>query len=146
MAVVLCCVPVALAAVPACLPDIGSDTQAHRDDCRFPRSARLLTAADYSYVFDKAQRSADRYFTVLYRPQERGEARLGLAIAKKQLRRAVDRHRVKRLIRETFRLSRSGIDAVDIVVLAKSGLDQQDNAVLRQSLEKHWRRVSCAGC
>ena len=43
-------------------------------------------------------------------------ARLGLVIGKKLLRRAVDRNRVKRCIRERFRLRRSDLPACDLIV------------------------------
>lgn len=43
-------------------------------------------------------------------------ARLGLIVGKRQLKRAVDRNRVKRVLRETFRVNRSTLPAVDIVV------------------------------
>lgn len=43
-------------------------------------------------------------------------ARLGLVIGKKLLRRAVDRNRVKRCIRECFRLRRSDLPACDLIV------------------------------
>ncbi len=43
-------------------------------------------------------------------------ARLGLIVGKRQLKRAVDRNQVKRVLRETFRVNRSILPAIDIVV------------------------------
>ncbi len=43
-------------------------------------------------------------------------ARLGLIVGKRQLKRAVDRNRVKRVLRETFRMRRAILPAYDIVV------------------------------
>ena len=43
-------------------------------------------------------------------------ARLGLVIGKRAVRRAVDRNRVKRVLRETFRIRRLELPCVDIVV------------------------------
>lgn len=43
-----------------------------------------------------------------------GVARLGMIVAKKVLRRAVDRNRAKRVVRESFR--RQSLEAVDVVV------------------------------
>lgn len=48
-------------------------------------------------------------------PSQADSARLGLVVAKKVLRRAVDRNRAKRAIRESFRLNQR-LPAVDIVV------------------------------
>lgn len=69
-------------------------------------------------------------------------ARLGLAISKKVARRAVDRNRIKRLIRESFRSIRCQLPPNDIVVLARSATSAADNDRLFASLAAHWRRLS----
>ena len=53
------------------------------------------------------------------------QARIGFAISKKHLGRAVARNRVKRLLRENFRVSRSGLPALDLVVLSQRELAGQ---------------------
>ncbi|MBS1141185.1 MAG: ribonuclease protein component [Proteobacteria bacterium] len=50
------------------------------------------------------------------RPESNTEARLGLVVGKKLLKRAVDRNLVKRIVREQFRLRRAGLPPVDLVV------------------------------
>lgn len=105
----------------------------------FTRRQRLLTAADYTRVFTKAQRSSDRYFTVLMRQHAGGPARLGLAIAKKQLPRAVDRNRVKRIVRESFRQHQ--LQDHDFVVLARWDTLTATNDELFASLRLHWKRL-----
>ncbi|MFV2061014.1 MAG: ribonuclease P protein component, partial [Gammaproteobacteria bacterium] len=72
---------------------------------RFTRSSRLTDAAEYAYVFAQACKQSNKHFTLLSRQNDREVARLGLAIAKKQLRLAVSRNRIKRLIRESFRFN-----------------------------------------
>jgi ribonuclease P protein component len=101
----------------------------------------LLVAADFDPVFRQSQRSADQNFTVLFRPNRLGYARVGLAIAKKRVRRAVDRNRLKRLIRESFRNARPELDGLDIVVLARNNTARADNATLFVSLERHWQML-----
>ena len=66
---------------------------------------------------------------------------MGLAIARKQVRRAVDRNRLKRLVREVFRHHRAGLTGVDLVVMARSAAVKADNAALRASLVRHFARV-----
>ena len=73
---------------------------------------------------------------------ETGRARLGLAISKKQARRAVDRNRLKRLIRESFRCQREQFDDTDLVVMARSAALSIDNAKLRASLERHFFKLA----
>lgn len=75
------------------------------------------------------------------RNDRRETARLGLAIAKKHVRLAVDRNRVKRLIRESFRRQRNSLKGLDIVVLARPGIEKVDNPTLFASLQQHWQRL-----
>lgn len=104
----------------------------------FSRQFRLGKAADFKHVFESAEKSADSYLTVLARPNPLGHARLGLAISKKTVRNAADRNRIKRLIRESFRLRRHGLGNLDIVVLARSAANNADRAALRCSIDRHW--------
>ena len=79
---------------------------------------------------------------MLYRPSARDSARLGLAVAKKHLKRAVDRNRIKRLVRESFRQQRDLLEGLDIVVLVKPGIETADNRTLLDALDRHWQRLS----
>ncbi|MEN8220394.1 MAG: ribonuclease P protein component [Pseudomonadota bacterium] len=108
----------------------------------FTRQLRLLKAQDYKYVFERPAKSTDPYLTVLARPNGRDFARLGLAISKKRLKRAVDRNRLKRLIRESFRHHQSHLAGLDCVVLAKNGVAQVNNHTLLLSLARHWQQLS----
>ena len=109
----------------------------------FRRDQRLLTAKDYKRVFARAERSVDRYWTVLARPQAGNKPRLGLAIAKKVVRDASARNRLKRLVRESFRHRATEMLSLDFVVLVRRDAMRATNAALYGSLDKHWRRL-CA--
>ena len=135
-------------------------------DSRFSRDARLVNGYQYSRVFEKNSRSADRYFTILsrsssdhqFRDQKSGAnnnegsvevstsnqpipARLGMAVAKKCAKRAVDRNRLKRLARESFRQHKHSLAGFDIVLLARHASVTASNKTLLESLEMHWSRV-----
>lgn len=104
---------------------------------RFPRHARLLNGSDFNQVFDKSVRSSDQYFTVLARPNNLEQARLGMAISKRRVKLSVVRSRLKRIVRENFRLTQQNVSA-DYVVLAGKQCAKATNQELRESLEKHW--------
>lgn len=106
----------------------------------FPRAVRLLNGADYQRVFKQARKASDQHFTVLARANPGAGARLGLAVAKKQARRAVDRNRLKRLIRESFRHHQDLLAGLDLVVMIRPACLRSDNASLRLSLEKLWQK------
>jgi ribonuclease P protein component len=84
------------------------------------------------------------YFTVLVSRRDGGPARLGLAISKKQVRRAVDRNRLKRLAREVFRHHRAELAGNDLVVMARSAAVAADSVRLSESLVRHIRRLVSA--
>ena len=110
--------------------------------CGFPRAIRLLTGSEYQRVFADAVRIRGRNLTLLYRARAvDGPARLGLAIGKRQVRRAVDRNRIKRIVREAFRQRRSSLPAVDLVVLARSGAATCDRRLLRSEIESFLDRL-----
>jgi ribonuclease P protein component len=107
----------------------------------FPRDARLSSKADYQYVFNRPVKSVDYCFTVLARKSETSHARLGLAISKKCARRAVDRNRLKRVVRETFRLERQNLTGLDFVVLCRTGAGDRSNRELAAILVAHFQRI-----
>ncbi|MFT6915284.1 MAG: ribonuclease P protein component [Motiliproteus sp.] len=109
----------------------------------FPRSSRLLNAGDYRAVFNGAQlKVSDRNLLILATPSQLSHPRVGLVIAKKNVRLAVQRNRVKRIIRESFRLQNSELPNLDIVVLARRGLGDLDNPALQRLIEHSWQRLS----
>jgi len=83
-------------------------------------------------------------FTVLFRPSEEQEARLGLAIAKKHCRLATERNRIKRVVRESFRRHKAELAGLDIVVLNSPVATKVTNEQLFRCLEKHWQRCNNA--
>jgi ribonuclease P protein component len=79
--------------------------------------------------------------TILATANGLGYPRLGLAIAKKNARRALDRNRIKRIIRESFRQNQTRLPAIDLVVMAKPQTKSAKNSELFISLEYHWTRL-----
>ena len=76
-----------------------------------PKEARLLKRADFLRVYENGQRFEGRFMTVFILPAELGCHRVGVTATKKAIGKAHDRNRAKRLLRESFRLSRAELDA-----------------------------------
>jgi len=104
----------------------------------FGRDSRLRSAADFDNVFKYGTRASDSFFTVIARPNRRGSARLGIAVSKRTARRAVERNRIKRVIRESFRQSPVRDLPVDLVILAKAAATATPNDKLRKALDRRW--------
>lgn len=109
---------------------------------RFTKSLRLLCAADFKPVFDDAPfRASHQFFLILARPNQADFPRLGLVMAKKHIRLAVERNRMKRLIRESFRLHQQALAGADVVVLSRKGMDSLSNSEFNAQLEQQWQRI-----
>lgn len=111
----------------------------------FSKHLRLLKPKEFAHVFAKAERFGNRNWTFIVRPNHLSEPRLGLAIAKKQLSRAVWRNRVKRLAREAFRQHKEDLSGYDIVVLGRRGMQEIDNQTLHQSFLHLIRKIRQSG-
>lgn len=108
----------------------------------FPRRLRLLNAGEYRHVFDHAAfKIHGKGLLALASPNTRGHPRVGLVFSKKNVRLAVDRNRLKRLVRESIRLQQHRLPAVDIVVLSRRGVHELDNDTLHRQLYGMWRRL-----
>jgi ribonuclease P protein component len=107
----------------------------------FPLGARMSRPAEFRRVFAQPIRSSDAYFSILARLNAVGAPRVGLAISKKCAPRAIDRNRLKRLARESFRLARARLPNVDIVVTCRRTATTAPNALLAISLSAHWQRI-----
>lgn len=108
----------------------------------YPRALRLLTPAHFSNVFANAIPAPSKTLTLLARfNPELEHPRLGVTIAKNRVRKACQRNRCKRIIRESFRLQQHNLPNIDIVVVGKTGLDQLSNQELHTQLDYLWRKL-----
>jgi ribonuclease P protein component len=112
----------------------------------FPHTAHVRASDDFTRCFASGSRAGGRYFRCVFRPAEEAEAvngaRLGLAISRKVDTRAVERNRLKRLIREWFRHHRGGFSAGDLVVTGKFEARGVDPARLFADLDAIARRLA----
>lgn len=107
----------------------------------FGRDLRLLTALQYKAVFDHVDiKVACPQLLLLARHNDTGHPRLGLVIARKHLKLASSRNRVKRQIRESFRRHRYTLPAMDIIVMSRPGTGREPD--LATLLVKQWQRLS----
>lgn len=88
---------------------------------RFGRDDRIRVRSDFQAVQGRGRKVHTAHYLMMVLPRSDERTRLGLTVTKK-IGTAVERNRVKRVLREVFRLNRSLFPSgFDIVVIAKSG-------------------------
>jgi ribonuclease P protein component len=106
-----------------------------------PPSARLRRAADFAALQSATGRLQTRHFLLRWMDTPAGAARLGLAVSRKVSKRAVERNRIKRIIRESFRSHRETLPPLDVLVIARASASTSANPVLRVDLDHAWRKL-----
>jgi ribonuclease P protein component len=108
----------------------------------FDKSRRLLNKSEYDLVFQQNNKLHTTGLIMLYRFHSQAHARIGFALSKKAIPKACQRNRIKRVLRESFRVA--NLPPVDVVFLAKKGVISLENQVLRARLHQLWLELSLA--
>lgn len=101
----------------------------------------MLTPAQFKSVFSNPIKASSAEITLLAIPNSEQHPRLGLTVAKRYVKRANQRNRIKRVIRDSFRLNQHDIPHLDIVVLVRNGVMEMENAEINKLIEKLWRKL-----
>lgn len=108
----------------------------------YPPSARLRRPADFALLRREAKRIPGGAFHGQYRVSAAGQPRLGTAISRRVSKRAVVRNRIRRIVRESFRLHRGRLPPCDVLLIATSAAAEQPVGALRDELQRIWNRLA----
>lgn len=115
---------------------------------RFPRAARLLAPREFQNVFSLGRRlngPAFRLHALVSDPavsaNASAPARLGISVPKRVAALAVERNRIRRIARESFRFLRGQLPPGDYVLVAQREAKGAGATVLRDALSALWRRA-----
>ncbi|MBF7728875.1 ribonuclease P protein component [Pseudomonas sp. N040] len=108
----------------------------------FSRENRLLIPRQFKAVFDSPSgKIPGKNVLLLARDNGLDHPRLGLVIGKKSVKLSVERNRLKRLIRESFRKHQALLAGWDIVIVARKGIADSDNVEITRQFDKFWKRL-----
>ena len=99
-----------------------------------PKTERLLNRKDFVNLNRLGKRYRTKHFTFIIKDNGLDVCRLGITVSKK-IGNAVTRNRVKRLIREIYRLQKNDIPkGHDVVIVAKSGAGDLDSWKMKEEI------------
>lgn len=108
----------------------------------YPRTARLLKAGDFAALRGRSKRIGARHFLAEYCSNEKPTCRLGQAVSRRVSKRAVERNRIKRVVRESYRHVRGQLSCVDILLIARSSAANTPSTDLRDDLASLWKKFA----
>lgn len=103
-------------------------------DQGFRSAHRLHKTDEYSSVFAFRRVLRGRWFNLHYCPNSLGHSRIGLVVAKKLAKRAVQRNLVKRIGRDLFRHTQADLPAHDLVLRLSAKLDNVTRRMMREDM------------
>jgi ribonuclease P protein component len=119
-----------------------SSRRAAREGLELPAQRRLRLKSQFEAVYARGRRFGDGFFGVIAHANDTERPRLGLAVATQTAGNSVQRNRIRRIIRESFRLHQHAIPPVDVVVSARTRVRTATNDELRASLDALWEQVT----
>jgi ribonuclease P protein component len=103
---------------------------------------RLHQPAEFRDVKRRGKKFTDALFALSVLANHEDHPRLGLSIATRALGGAVERNRIKRITRESFRLNQFSLPPVDVTVSARDSARHAKPDELRSSLDQHWKAIA----
>lgn len=101
----------------------------------FRKHERVRKRKDYSRIYKNGARLYSENFLVLIHPNEEGTRRLGITVGKR-IGNSVKRNRIKRLLREFFRLHKDSLPAgADIVITVRKDVSARSLQEITRELE-----------
>jgi ribonuclease P protein component len=109
---------------------------------RFPPERRLRRPSEFKRVYAQGRRLGNEFFTVSASPNGLAMARLGMSVAARNLKAAVARNRIRRLIRESFRAHLASLPALDLVIGVRAAVLGAEHARVRERLGQLWHKIA----
>ena len=106
-----------------------------------PAQRRIRRKPQFDAIKAQGRRLGNGHFGMMVCANDSDGPRLGMAVSIKVAGDGVERNRIRRMIRESFRLSQHELPALDLVVSARSRAKGATGSELRASLGELWARL-----
>lgn len=107
----------------------------------FRRENKVTSPRQYSFLFARAKKFNLQSFSFYSYENKLAITRMGVVVAKRNQKKAVCRNRTKRIVRESFRCNQHRLLGLDIIIVARRGVDSMLAEELRLELGRAWDRL-----
>ena len=108
----------------------------------FPKDSRLLHRGDFQKTMNRGSKVVCPLAVLLAVPSRKNSCRLGIIVSKRVSKKAHDRNKIKRYIRECFRVSNIRSENMDLVVIARSGSESADWISWQKFMTKSLNKIA----
>jgi ribonuclease P protein component len=105
----------------------------------------LRLGVEFRHLREHGQKHAGRHLVLITAPSEDGTLRCGIICGKRYSKKAVERNRARRLLKESFRLLGNGIAPIHLGLIPRQSLKGQAVHAVQRDLIRllaqagHWR-------
>lgn len=103
---------------------------------------RMANARDFKRALRTGRKSYHKVALVFSLANDLDYPRLGIIVARRRVPRAVDRNRIKRIVRESFRLERTRLANADYVVMMLEAANALDRHQLARRMQVLWQEYA----
>ena len=108
----------------------------------FSKKERLRKSSEYNYIYKAGKRLRREEFTIFFAPSREKTGRIGVSM-KRDTAKAVERNRLKRRIKEAYRLNKHELkNSYDIVIKPKKIMACLSFNQVESRLVKAFREIS----
>ncbi|QCI25825.1 ribonuclease P protein component [Buchnera aphidicola] len=104
----------------------------------FKKNLRLLTTTDFKKVFNISKKNHHSIVIIFNIKNQFNYPRLGIIISKKVSKLSYQRNLIKRLVRESFRLSQHHLKKLDFIILIKPNILKLNRLEIKNFLNNLW--------
>ncbi|MDA8561937.1 ribonuclease P protein component [Gammaproteobacteria bacterium] len=101
----------------------------------------LNNKKDFNFVFKSSNKISHKYLTVIYNNSPSLINKLGIIVKKRFIKKAVDRNKIKRIIRESFRYQSEKMKGKFIIVIIRNKCNELSKLNLRKGIDELWEKL-----
>lgn len=108
----------------------------------FPKKEKLLKTSDFKLVYSRGRAYYSPAFTLYLLNVQGDERRIGFVVSKKNARKAVKRNKIKRQLREVYRLNKNRIaSGINLIIIAKKQAAELNFHQIEAEIIRLWKRA-----